>query len=83
VTWQGELNHAYIKKNEIVTMFIYLLNEQIIFEVNINDYPGLGLLKKGAIVTVEGIIEHVGAYFELKDARIISVIPHDAKYLSN
>jgi hypothetical protein len=81
VIWEGKLSSAYTKKNDIVRMYMYSLHCTIIFEVNKNDYPGLGLLKEGTILTVEGIIETIEVDFKLKDARIISVTPLDANSL--
>lgn len=81
VTWEGELNNAYTKKDDIVGIVLCSSHKGIIFDVNKNDYPGLGLLKAGAMLTVEGIIEKITGYFYLKDARIISVISHDANSL--
>jgi hypothetical protein len=81
VTWEGELNNAYTIKNDIVRIVLCSSHKGIIFHVNKNDYPGLGLLKEGAMLTVEGIIEGIEGYFVLKDARIISRTPLDANSL--
>jgi hypothetical protein len=81
VTWEGKLSSASTKENDIVRMYMYSLYDPIVFEVNKNDYPGLGLLKKDTIITIEGIIDKIEGYFTIKDARIISVTSHDANSL--
>jgi len=82
VKYEGIISSAREKKDDIVQMFMFSLNECIVFNVNKKDYPGLGLLKKGAVLKIEGIIEKIdGNVFELKDVRIISVTSHDANSL--
>jgi hypothetical protein len=83
VKWEGVLSSAYKEKDDIVRILIKSEEYNLIsFNVNKNDYPGLGLLKKGTLITVEGIIDQISAYFYLKDARIISVTSHDANSLN-
>jgi hypothetical protein len=82
ITWEGTLAGATEKGDGNVMMVISLSSESIFFYVNKNDYPGLGLLKRGAILKVEGTIESIDSmpyYFTLKDAKIISITPHDAE----
>lgn len=84
ITCEGTLLDAVKKEKDIVRMLISSSNESFLFYVNKNDYPGLGLLKNGAILKVEGMIESIESmpyYFILKDARIISITSHDANSL--
>ena len=79
IKWEGKLSGAMEVQDDIVRMHISSSMETIFFYVNKNDYPGLGLLKSGTKLTVEGTIEFIGVYFELKEAKIISIIPHHSK----
>jgi hypothetical protein len=81
VTWEGTLSHAEKREKDTVRMHISSSNESVFFYINKDDYPGLGLLKRDAKLTVEGIIEEIEGYFILKDARIISVTSHNANSL--
>jgi hypothetical protein len=74
VTWQGKLFSAWKERNDIVNIFIIVPEYRtIVFNVNPNDYPGLGLLKKGTLLEVEGIIEKINGYIGLSNAKIISI----------
>jgi hypothetical protein len=75
VSWKLQL--ASITKQEDDNIKIMLSyprwSREIIFEVNLNKYPGLGLLKQGAPIKIEGIIDNIdGLFIRLKDVTIIS-----------
>jgi hypothetical protein len=77
VHWEGELQSTFKHVGNVV--WIYLNAKQpagpsIKFQINPNDYPGLALLKRGAHIKVEGVIEEVKVTtaITLKDVKIIS-----------
>jgi len=76
VSWEGYLS-TIGKSQKGGNIRIFLAYPEwtrlIVFEVNLNDYSGLGLLNKGDPIKVEGVIDSVGdSSIELKDATIIS-----------
>ena len=73
---EGTLSSVTEQEDDILMMHISSSNVGIFFYVNKNDYPGLGLLKKDAVLKVEGMIESIFNYFILKDARIIPLTSH-------
>jgi hypothetical protein len=74
VIWEGGLYN--IGKNGdiyVIGLSPHGGGRYIGFQVDANKYPGLGLLKRGAPIKVEGIIsEFRGIFIQLKDVTIIS-----------
>jgi hypothetical protein len=74
VTWEGHLDNVTIVGDNVMIVLSPPGGGRYIgFQVNPNNYPGLGLLKRGAPIKVEGVISDLpGIFIQLKDVKIIS-----------
>jgi hypothetical protein len=72
VTWEGNLYNIGKFGEDKIMIIILIGGEHIMFYVISKDYPGLGLLKRGAPIKVEGVIDSVEFFIKLKDIKMIS-----------
>ena len=75
VIWDGKLFDINRIDDNVVRIGLDCNEKIIFFKVNEKDYSGLGLLKTETLMKVEGIIEEIRDYIDLKEAKIISIIP--------
>lgn len=74
-SWKGKLSYAE-KINEKSIRLMILVTEKsshtsIFFNVNPKQYPGIRLLREGHEILVEGRIEEVSSYIDLKAEKLI------------
>lgn len=75
VSWKGKLRSADKIDKENIRLMISVIegkvSTHIFFNVNLKQYPGIGLLREGHEILVEGRIEEVLGYIILKAEKLI------------
>ena len=73
MSWKGKLSYAdKINKKNIRPMITEEKHgTSIFFNVKPKQYPGIGLLREGHEILVEGRIEEISSYITLKAEKLI------------
>jgi len=78
VSWKGKLCNANKINEKNIRLYITVTEEKgytsIFFNVNPKQYPGIGLLREGHEILVEGRIERVSSHIVLKAEKVIFII---------
>ena len=74
VSWKGKLSYADKINEKDIQLWILAKEKDytpIFFNVNPKQYPGIGLLREGHEILVEGRIEAISSYINLKAEKLI------------